>query len=227
MHVWLSNNRPCAPVDSLSCLAASTAASHSHCLARLTVTGSPRPLPRSAAARAPTTYPPRATPVSPSVIPPWRPRRYLSLTEPLPRPPCLSRSRAPRPPRLTTRLRRRRRPRHLHMADDAVAGAAGRPCARPAPPATSRRQQHVDDGAGCDDHRQHDVIMLRRTRSGRAAVAQPPGAPRGRPPGAAGDAPAVAGAAAALQGGRQVQAPHPPGGRRPHAGSTAGEAGEG
>ena len=54
------------------------------------------------------------------------------------------------------------------MADDAVAGAAGRPCARPAPPAASRRQQHVDDGDGCDGHRQHDVIMLRRTRSGRA-----------------------------------------------------------
>ncbi|RLM74399.1 uncharacterized protein C2845_PM15G07650 [Panicum miliaceum] len=54
------------------------------------------------------------------------------------------------------------------MADvDAVAGAAG-PCARPGPPA-SRRQQHLDDDAGCDDgHRQHDVIMLRRTRSGRA-----------------------------------------------------------
>ncbi|PUZ47063.1 hypothetical protein GQ55_7G132400 [Panicum hallii var. hallii] len=52
------------------------------------------------------------------------------------------------------------------MADDAVAGAAG-PCARPAPP-SSRRQQHLDDDAGCGGHRQHDVIMLRRTRSGRA-----------------------------------------------------------
>ncbi|CAL5067618.1 unnamed protein product [Urochloa decumbens] len=56
------------------------------------------------------------------------------------------------------------------MADDAaVAGAAG-PCPRPAPPSPSSRrqqQQHLDDDAGCC-HRQHDVIMLRRTRSGRA-----------------------------------------------------------
>lgn len=62
------------------------------------------------------------------------------------------------------------------MADvDAVAGAAVAHCARPAPaplPA-SRRQQQVDSDAGCggsDDqyHHQQDVIMLRRTRSGRA-----------------------------------------------------------
>ncbi|CAN6234935.1 unnamed protein product [Urochloa humidicola] len=57
------------------------------------------------------------------------------------------------------------------MADDAaaaVAGAAAGPCY-----SSSRRQQqpqqHLDDdGAGGCRHRQHDVIMLRRTRSGRA-----------------------------------------------------------
>ena len=61
------------------------------------------------------------------------------------------------------------------MADDAaVAGAAAGPCCarQAAPPPPSRRQQHLDDDdddAGCDDgHRQHDVMMLRRTRSGRA-----------------------------------------------------------
>jgi hypothetical protein len=62
------------------------------------------------------------------------------------------------------------------MADDAVvAGAAGH-CSRPAPPTPSprRQQQHLDGdddvGRGGSDvgHRQHDVIMLRRTRSGRA-----------------------------------------------------------
>jgi len=61
------------------------------------------------------------------------------------------------------------------MADDAaVAGEAAGPCCarQAAPPPPSRRQQHLDDDdddAGCDDgHRQHDVMMLRRTRSGRA-----------------------------------------------------------
>ncbi|RCV33549.1 hypothetical protein SETIT_7G091300v2 [Setaria italica] len=136
---------------------------------------------QSAAAHAPTTYPPRATPVSPSVDPHGAP----AATYPSPRhdtpPPCPSYpSIAPRPPHRSARrrglpLRRRRRLRHPHMADDAVAGAAGH-CARPAPPPpSSRRQQHLDDGdddagrGGSDvGHRQHDVIMLRRTRSGRA-----------------------------------------------------------
>ncbi|CAN6241848.1 unnamed protein product [Urochloa humidicola] len=49
------------------------------------------------------------------------------------------------------------------MADDAaaVAGAAAGPCS-----SSTRRQQHLDDDGGCHQ-RQHDVIMLRRTRSGR------------------------------------------------------------
>lgn len=59
------------------------------------------------------------------------------------------------------------------MADDAVAGAAVHCALRPAPaplPASRRQQQQLDD-AGCgssDDHYQQDVLMLRRTRSGRA-----------------------------------------------------------
>ncbi|CAN6228022.1 unnamed protein product [Urochloa humidicola] len=51
------------------------------------------------------------------------------------------------------------------MAEDAaaVAGAAAGPCS-----SSIRRQQHLDDDAGACHQRQHDVIMLRRMRSGRA-----------------------------------------------------------
>jgi hypothetical protein len=139
----------------------------------------PAPAPQSRL--HPRNVPPRASRLDarPTVRhPPWRPHRSTcATTYPSPRPasavcPHPSPSPAPRPPQrasapTTTTCR------HIHMADDAVAGGAAVRCAGPAPASlsSSRKQQQQPDDAGCgssDDHYQHDVIMLRRTRSGRA-----------------------------------------------------------
>ncbi|CAN6248513.1 unnamed protein product [Urochloa humidicola] len=107
-----------------------------------------RPLPPSAPLLIPRRAPPRPPPSpTPTLAPP---------------PPHQT---AWPPPRATAPTTPDAVPRHHHMADDAaaVAGAAAGPCS-----SSTRRQQHLDDDAGACHQRQPDVIMLRRTRSGRA-----------------------------------------------------------